>query len=87
MIRTVADTEDESSATITATVAAATAESNGKINYLVADSNISDFVTVQDNDIAGANIASITISGPDEIYEGVMRYICSRPIWLRQVVM
>ena len=70
MIRTVADTEDESSATITATVAAATAESNGKINYLVADSNFSDFVTVQDNDIDGANIASITISGPDQIYEG-----------------
>ena len=70
MIRTVADTDVESSATITVTVAAATAESNGKVNYLVADSNISDFVTVQDNDIAGANIASITISGPERIYEG-----------------
>ena len=27
-------------------------------------------MTVQDNDITGANIASITISGPNEIYEG-----------------
>ena len=70
MIETVADTEVESNETITVTVQAATAESNGKINYLVADSNISDFVTVQDNDIAGANIASITISGPERIYEG-----------------
>ena len=46
-IRTVANTTDEGNEMITATVQAATPESNGKVNYLVADNNISDSVTVQ----------------------------------------
>ena len=68
-IRTDADTTVENNETITVTVQAATADANtGKVDYIVAGSNFSDLVTVQDNDFATG--ASITVSGADEVYEG-----------------
>ena len=68
-IRTDADTTVENDETITVTVQAATADANtGKVDYIVAGSNFSDLVTVQDNDFATG--ASITVSGADEVYEG-----------------